>query len=298
MCRVLDKLSNITVFKAIEKGVEVLFDIDVSVPNHLLGDPTRLQQILVNLTNNAIKFTQQGEVVVQAQLIQQRGEALEFLFSVRDTGIGMSREQQALLFQPFSQADASTTRKYGGTGLGLAISKQLVDMMGGEIGVESELGVGTTFHFTITLKQGREVERETECSKIEPQKMWALEGMRVLLAEDNKTNQLVAQQILLNAGVEVTTVEDGLAALKAVEESDYDLVLMDIQMPEMDGYQATREIRMTYPAETLPVIAMTANAMQGDREKALEAGMNDHLTKPIDVNQLYLTLHHWGCSRT
>jgi len=167
LCRVLDKLSNITVFKAIEKGVEVLFDIDVSVPNHLLGDPTRLQQILVNLTNNAIKFTQQGEVVVQAQLIQQRGEALEFLFSVRDTGIGMSREQQALLFQPFSQADASTTRKYGGTGLGLAISKQLVEMMGGEIGVESELGVGTTFHFTITLKQGREVERETECSKTE-----------------------------------------------------------------------------------------------------------------------------------
>ena len=437
---VLGQLSDVTVIKATEKGLEMVFDIDSGVPSQLLGDPTRLQQILINLTNNAIKFTDQGEVIIKARLQQQEGDEALIHFSVTDTGIGMTETQQGRLFRSFSQADSSTTRKYGGTGLGLAISKQLVELMGGSIEVESEPGQGTTFHFTIrmgveesrsssrfthemmkglkvlivddnetsrevlqhslneytfttcTVSSGRAAIQELEqaeaasvpyqivlmdwkmpgmdgiettymvqhdsaisslpvvimvtaydrgeaeeqaadvtlanwltkpvtpsqlleaicqslgeqcplnrqesLSDVVPEQKESgidkLNGMRVLLVEDNLINQQVAEEVLSSAGVQVTIANNGVEAVEQVERNSYDAILMDIQMPLMDGYEATRQIREKYPEQELSILAMTANAMQGDREKALKAGMNDHLPKPIDVEMLYQKLAHWG----
>ena len=306
LSEVLEQLTNITLFKAEEKGLEMRFDLDTTIPNQLHGDPIRLQQVLINLTNNAIKFTSKGKIVIQSKLKQQDRDEVLLEFTVSDTGIGLSEEEQGELFQSFSQADSSTTRKYGGTGLGLAISKQLVEMMGGEIGVRSRSGNGAIFCFTIHLKLGKKSlvgkKQSVESEIIEIEQRSSLKGLRVLLAEDNKTNQLVASQILLAAGIKVTVVNDGAEAVEAVDSrrQDFDLILMDIQMPEIDGYEATRHIRQFYPVESLPIIAMTANAMVGDREKALEAGMNDHLTKPIHVEELYSKLQYWtnGAGKT
>ncbi len=433
---VLDNLSNLVGLKAQEKGVELLFDIDPALPRSLKGDPLRLGQILVNLGNNAVKFTDQGEIVVSARLLNAQEDKLQARFSVRDSGIGMTPEQRAKLFQAFSQADTSTTRKYGGTGLGLTISKRLVEMMHGEIWVESEAGVGSEFIFTAQFGIGKRAKKKryqpdpdlrgmrvlvvddnatsreilqgmlesmsfvvelaesgaealelleaaagespfdlvlmdwkmpdmdglTTSEKIKthpglPQSptiimvtaygreevmkraeqiglegfllkpvspsllldavMTAfgkqaageagaergrakgaeadarLAGARVLLVEDNEINQQVAREILEGAGISVSIAGDGGQAVEAVGSGDYHAVLMDIQMPVMDGYTATKAIRADSRFKDLPIIAMTANAMAGDREKALEAGMNDHVAKPIDVGQLFTTLGRW-----
>jgi PAS domain S-box-containing protein len=457
---VLDNLANLVTVKAQEKKeLEVLFATGMDVPRYLVGDPLRLGQVLINLANNAVKFTEGGEIVVSAELVGQKNGRVELKFAVSDSGIGLTEDQVAKLFQSFSQADTSTTRKYGGTGLGLAISKKLVNMMGGEIWVESEYGQGSSFIFTAIFGLGKEtvkkrfapsqdlrgmkvlvvddnatsreifrdmlesfsfevtmaasgeegleeiekaagdkpfeliimdwkmpgmdgieaatrvrenpkladkpaiilvtaygreeimqqaeqvgleglllkpvspstlfdatmqafgkelstharirrgIEKPSETSK-------QIQGARILLVEDNEINQQVAREILEGAGLHVTLADNGQQALEAVKKTEYDAVLMDVQMPVMDGYEATRKIRewegrignaecgkdsdinsaLRIPHSKsigLPVIAMTAHAMTGDEEKSLEAGMNGHVTKPIDPDQLFAALSKW-----
>jgi signal transduction histidine kinase/CheY-like chemotaxis protein len=466
----LDNISTLVGIKTQEKGLELLIKIAPAVPTALIGDPLRLGQILVNLSNNAVKFTDTGEIVVTAELVEKEGAQVTLKFSVRDTGIGMTEPQAAKLFQPFSQADSSTTRKYGGTGLGLTISKRLAEMMGGEIWVESQPGQGSTFCFTANFGLGKEkakrryqpssdlrgmkvlvvddnatsreifqemlesfsfevtlaasgreglaelekasesqpfefvimdwkmpgmdgIEvsrriknhtgfrkipaiilvtaygreevmqqaqdvglegfllkpvsasmlfdtimhafgRETDdASRVPPRKerearaLEHIQGARVLLVEDNEINQQVAQEILEGAGLWVTIAGNGQEAVEAVKKDDFDAVLMDIQMPVMDGYTATRKIREwevgsrnaekelkaqgsklkesdsedlsgfsvqpSARAKQIPIIAMTAHAMAGDEEKSLQAGMNAHVAKPIDPDQLFATLQKW-----
>jgi two-component system sensor histidine kinase/response regulator len=430
---VLGNLSNVVGLKAAEKGLELLFDFDTGLPSALIGDPLRLGQICINLMNNAVKFTEAGTITLGIRVLRNDAHEVMLRFEVRDTGIGMSEAQRARLFRSFSQADSSTTRKYGGTGLGLAISKRLAEMMGGEIGVESEPGQGSRFWFTARLGRGgaSQVQGQHELdARISELKVlvvddnpaarvilarylesfgytveavacgeealgllegateapfdlvlmdWKMPGMdgleaarrikaeqklsttpavlmvtafdreellreggeglvagvlvkpispstlldgiletfgqgagdrhgsapvapppsapgaRILLVEDNQINQQVAREILEGAGVQVGIADDGregVDALKARPEA-FDAVLMDIQMPVLDGYAATREIRKDARFKDLPVIAMTANAMAGDRERALEAGMNDHVAKPIDVKALFEVLGQW-----
>jgi CheY-like chemotaxis protein len=406
------------------------------VPTALVGDPLRLGQILINLSNNAVKFTDSGEIVVSTELIKKNDNQVSLKFSVRDTGIGMTAEQAANLFQPFMQADTSTTRKYGGTGLGLTISKRLAEMMGGEIWVESEPGQGSTFSFTANFGLGKEevkkrfkpskdlrgmkvlviddnatsreilkdmsesftfevcvaasgpegiaeleaaskdkpfelvimdwkmpsmdgieaskcIKSHTGLSKIpaiimvtaygreevmkqaeeiglegfllkpvspsmlfdvimqafgeavpetsrivkrheqEADALKHIRGANVLLVEDNEINQQVAQEILEGAGLRVSLANNGQEAIEAIYKNEYDAVLMDVQMPVMDGYTATGKLRQDQRFKELPIIAMTAHAMAGDEDKSLQAGMNGHVTKPIDPDQLFATLQKW-----
>lgn len=432
---VFKNLSSLESLRASQKELEIVFSIDKNIPQAVVGDPLRLGQILINLTSNAIKFTEQGQIVVSVVPVSLSGGRIKLCFSVQDTGIGIEQNKAAQLFEPFTQADGSTTRQYGGTGLGLAICKQLVELMGGSIGVESEIGHGSRFYFDIEFARADDegempllpspdlsgirvlvaddnaVARETlqamlesfsfnvsavssgaealaeleracgagsdghydlvlmdwkmpgmdglEASRLIQQSDWLpqlptvimvtaysrdevmkeahkmgisgflvkpvnastlfnaivealalsddggaqpvpasmpaidLSGARVLVVEDNRINQRIAREILQGVGVEVEIAANGAIAVQAVRESSFDLVLMDLQMPEMDGYQATRIIRKDKQFEALPIIAMTAHAMTGDREKCLDAGMNDHLAKPIDPNHLFAVLQRW-----
>ena len=433
VAEVLDNLGNVVSVKSAEKGLELIVDLDPEVPLGLKGDPLRLNQILINLANNAIKFTEAGDITISARLVERGEDRVILRFMVQDTGIGMTPEQQTRLFRAFSQADASTTRKFGGTGLGLSISKRLIERMGGEVAVESEPGKGSTFWFTARFGLGVEpkarapralpadlkdlrvlvvddhptarsilarhlesfgfktgeaasgaealdelemadppyrlvlmdwhmpsmdgieatrrihessriqsrpevimvsaYEREEVVERAEAKGIKAflvkpvspsslydaileamgcgeeqiskevgvvrakkqLRGARVLLVEDNEINQQVAQELLSQAGIRVTIANDGKEGVDilAARPEDFDGVLMDIQMPVLDGYAATREIRRDGRFESLPVIAMTANAMAGDRDKALAAGMNAHVAKPIDVVELLEVLGRW-----
>ncbi len=435
---VLDNLGNLAAIKAQKKGLELLFNTHPDVPRALIGDPLRLGQILVNLTGNAVKFTEAGEIVIRTEPVRVSDDEVEIKIAVQDTGIGMTSEQVGKLFQSFSQADTSTTRKYGGTGLGLAISKKLVQMMGGDIRVESEPGKGSAFIFTAVFGRARDMEKEVgtiapadldklkvlvvddvasaremlqttlesfscrvtcvdsgqaaldaletapaddpfrlvlmdwkmpgmdgieatrrikdhptlahmltiimvtaygreevmeqakragvEGFLIKPvtpstlldtimgvfgekggflrvgraDKDWkvktqdAIRGAHVLLAEDNPINQQVAEELLNQAGLKVTIANNGREAVEMLDDENvYDAVLMDVQMPEMDGYEATGAIRQRPEFKDLPIIAMTANVMAGDREKCLEAGMNDHVAKPIEPDKLFKTLSQW-----
>jgi two-component system, sensor histidine kinase and response regulator len=439
--QVLDDVANIAVFKVAEKGLELFFHISPDVPLALIGDSLRLKQVLVNLAGNAVKFTQAGEIVITAELVEKRENQVRLRFKVRDTGIGMTREQQANLFQPFTQADGSTTRKYGGTGLGLTISKQLLERMGGEIGVESTPGVGSVFFFTVLLglqtdmparrqttppdlrgrkvlvaddgQMAREILHEmltamhfavtcvnsgaTALKELEEGKHpydlvlldWKMPGMdgletarrikaipglpktpkivlitaydceevtqaaepmgldgilvkpintsmlfdmmmnvfghedkavretapvarastkteeqlmgaRLLVVEDNEINQQVAREILEGAGLTVEIANTGKIAVERVKtnENRFDAVLMDIQMPEMDGLEATRVIRTVLNNQTLPIIAMTAHALESERQRCFEIGMSDYVTKPIDPDILLATLARWCRPRT
>lgn len=283
------------------KSLDFNFNIDKNVPEFVIGDPLRLKQILLNLTNNAIKFTSAGKVAVHVSAALHNASEACLQFIVQDTGIGMDDQQISNLFTPFTQADTSTTRKYGGTGLGLAISHSLIELMGGKIWCESSLGQGSKFIFTITLPIAIENGEEStssstaSCTAADDSTLSfeSLCGLRVLLAEDNDINQMIANEFLADAGVIVDTVNNGLEALDAVSRKAYDLVLMDIQMPEMDGLTATKKIREMPEFKDLPIIAMTAHALAGDREVSLDWGMNDHLTKPIDPELLYKTLMIW-----
>ncbi len=430
--RVLENVSNLISEKASAKGLELIFDIDPAVPMQLKGDPLRLGQILINFCNNAVKFTEQGEIVVRARIQEKDDEGQLIYFAVRDTGIGLSKEQIGRLFQAFEQADASTTRQHGGTGLGLAISKRLALLMGGDVGVTSDEGKGSTFWFTARLGNGTATRRHTlspdlrgrrvliiddnpqaravlssmltsmtfeadeapsglegiemvrraaeidkpyeivfldwqmpgldgfETGKriralpnlpVRPQlvmitaygreevlkqaeensfanilikpvtasmlfdsavevlganssksyqaapgptvELAQIRGARILLVEDNELNREVALGLLDDAHLAIETAENGQVALRMVAEHEYDLVLMDMQMPVMDGLAATRAIRLKPQFRSLPIIAMTANVMESDREKCTEAGMNDHLTKPIDPEALFAALLRW-----
>ncbi len=432
---ILQRLADQAMFRAQEKGLELLFDLNPQVPTALIGDPLRLSQILHNLLSNAIKFTEHGEITLRIRVEQQQDQQVWLQFEVNDTGIGMNAEQQQRLFQAFSQADSSTSRKYGGTGLGLNICKQLTELLGGSIGLDSEAGVGSTFYFSLpfalqqqqrllttdsTAVQGMSVlvvddnptardiiqamlqslkfnadtaangqdalhqiqaahhagtpyqlvmmdwkmpgmdgietirqiqqqagqqapffvmvtaynkdellEKAAELSiqavLVKPltpstlldsiltafgqqalvsprrvsseqayrQAITALQGAYLLLVEDNPVNQEMAAEILQNAGIRVDIANNGAEAIAMVSRIQYDGVLMDCQMPVMDGFEACRRIRLLHPDAKLPVLAMTANAMVGDKEKCLAAGMNDHIAKPIEVEKLFLTLQKW-----
>jgi len=252
----------------------------------------RLWQILINLSNNAVKFTQQGKICIDVTMDDMESEGLCVHFCVSDTGIGITPQQQQMLFQPFSQADSSTSRQYGGTGLGLAITRKLTDMMGGKVWVESEVNQGSSFHFTVMLEEGdpEQVRKKlTEAHMPTDQ----LKGARILLVEDNEINQELAHEVLAEHGLIITSAWNGKEALDLLQTEKFDAILMDVQMPIMDGYTATREIRKQPRFKTLPIIAMTANVMIGDRENAEAAGMNDYIGKPFDENSILATLARW-----
>jgi len=297
-----DDFAGMIALRAEEKHLKFACAVDAEVPSLLRGDPGRLRQVLLNLAGNAIKFTSKGEVAVRAGLEWESEDEAVLRLSVRDTGIGIPAEKHGLLFNKFSQLDASTTRKYGGTGLGLAISQRLVGMMGSEIRVNSEAGRGSEFWFRIRLQKqppGQVEKHHQSASASRPLLADELRGanVRILLAEDNITNQQVAIAILRKIGLKAEAVADGREALAALRTIPYDLVLMDVQMPQMDGFEATRFIRdgssgAINPA--IPIIAMTAHAMQGDREKCLAAGMDDYITKPVNPVALLDVMKKWA----
>jgi PAS domain S-box-containing protein len=256
-----------------------------NVPPTVIGDPMRLRQVLFNLVNNAIKFTSAGGVTVRVNLAGRTGNELKIRFEVEDTGIGIPPDKRAIIFDAFTQADSTTNRRYGGTGLGLNICKRLVDMMGGAIGVESKLGEGSTFWFTIACRDAEAARHNRADAVAEDNE--SVVPMRVLLAEDHALNQLMIRVMLETVGHQVDVVENGLLAVEAVATKTYDVVLMDVSMPEMDGVQATHHIRkLPSPRSQIPIIALTANAMKGDREKFLAVGMTDYLSKPIHIKSL------------
>ena len=288
---VLDSLHSLLAFKAAEKGLELTVSMTGEVPDSLRGDPLRLGQVLINLGNNAVKFTQKGRVEIQAELLERSGRNMTLRFTVTDTGIGMSEEEQCKLFQLFSQADSSITRQYGGTGLGLSISKKLVEMMGGSIQAASVAGKGSTFTVTLPLETGHSRE---ETSAVRPEQpsldFGRLRGAKILLAEDNAFNQELTVALLQRRGIEVTVANNGAEAVELLRRERFDCVLMDLQMPVMDGCTACRELRQLPNGRDLPVIALTANVMTGDKEKSQAAGMNGHIGKPFREEELLAAL--------
>jgi two-component system sensor histidine kinase/response regulator len=320
------------------KGLELVSTIAPSLPESVVGDPGRLRQVLTNLLANAVKFTERGQVGLKADIVSQTREEIQLKFTVHDSGIGIPPAEQGRLFDTFTQVDESNTRKYGGTGLGLAISKQLVEMLGGEIGLESEPGKGSTFWFTATF--GKPAQPNTPDSG-EPKKVNTrsrqtltprapaaksqtgtarrMEGptveisasapapasprdasvrndasMRILLAEDNEINQRITLRLLQKLGLAADAVVNGREAVEALEKRNYDLVLMDCQMPDMDGFEATAVIRSREGSSRHQTIcALTANAMDGDRERCLAAGMDDYISKPVGLEKLRAALDRW-----
>ena len=286
---VLRTVTDLLSLRAEEKGIGLRFVTEPGVPQGLVGDPTRLGQVLLNLAGNGVKFTERGEVVVRtgAQPASEDGTVV-LSFAVSDTGIGMSADQLGKLFRPFTQADGSTTRQYGGTGLGLVISQRLIQQMNGEITVDSAIGRGSTFSFTARLALARPHHPPAPAPALAPASApargRALAGMHALLVEDIEINQLVARELLQAAGAQVTVAENGQAAteLFAAQGGRFAFVLMDVQMPGMDGYEATRIIRRHPAGATVPIIAMTAHAFESERARCLAAGMTDHVAKPIE----------------
>ncbi len=271
------------------KGLDLFFSYDETLPFHLMGDPARISQVLSNLLGNAIKFTQKGEILVKAALKEERENEVLVAISVKDSGIGISAEQQTRLFQSFSQADISTTRKYGGTGLGLVISKALVELMGGEISVDSKVGMGTTFTFTLLLQKqpARRIPSERMASAKRPAafRLKTKEDGRklsVLIVDDNEINRKLVKILVEQLGASSDQAQNGAEALDACMRNAYDLILMDVHMPVMDGLEATARIRELEKDKHTPIIALTANALRGDREKYLAAGMDEYLSKPIN----------------
>jgi signal transduction histidine kinase len=281
--------------RAAAKGLEIRTEVTKSFPTLVEGDPARLRQVLINLVSNAIKFTERGrvEVKVEQELFDTSGAHLRF--SVSDSGIGIDAETQAHLFKPFTQADSSTSRRYGGTGLGLVICRKLVELMGGEIGLSSRPGRGSTFHFLVVLRPAVGRAAETHAGEA-PRPSGEQGRYRLLLAEDNPINQLVALGQLEALGYRADAAGNGHEVLRAFENEHYDLILMDCQMPELDGYETSRRIRDLESQQArspVPIVAVTAHAMKGDREKCLAAGMNDYLSKPFRQDDLAIMLARW-----
>ncbi len=283
VCKGLEVLSR-------NKKIELVRYVDENIPSTLIGDPVRIRQILVNLINNAIKFTFQGQIVTTVKLLDVTDTVCQLQFSVKDQGVGIPQDKLETIFEAFTQADASTTRRFGGTGLGLAISKRLVEMMGGRIWVESEEFQGSTFIFTAKFRIGQngqaavlpEVNQATVAAK-------EAKAVKILLAEDNLVNQKIAAKMLEKKGWFVKGAENGKQVLEYLEQEPFDVILMDAQMPVLDGFEATRLIREAEKktGKHIPIVALTAHAMAGDRQKCLDAGMDGYVTKPIDRQKLY-----------
>lgn len=305
---IFDEISCMFTLQTSQKNVELSIEISPDVPPVLFGDPIRIKQILLNLTSNALKFTHSGMIDINVRVIEKIQNYVRLIFVVKDTGIGIPKENIKDIFSAFTQVDDSSARRYHGAGLGLAISKQLAEMMDGDIRLESEQYKGSTFYLTILLEK-RSKQDLSEASWMGNEKFCIIGSQyeaKVLLVEDNEINREMMQHLLEYEGIQVDTAEDGFGAIDAVFKFDYDAVLMDVQMPKMNGYEATKKIRIlesnidkknlnSLKKRKIPIIAMTAHAMQGDRRKCLEAGMNDYIKKPIDPRQLTKILCKWIC---
>jgi signal transduction histidine kinase len=295
---VTDDMANIVGLKAREKQVQFSIDIGEGVPDSLIGDPLRLSQVLFNLGDNAVKFSESGGMVsLKVELIKENDKQAVLLFSVQDKGIGIPPEQQKKLFQSFSQADSSTTRRYGGSGLGLIICKKIIQRMGGDIWFESDKNTGSTFSFIIPLgKTGDnsllENSRDEGDEKVR-QSMSKLQGAKILVVDDNEFNREIVFEYLTSSGITVETASDGQEALELLSRDDFDGVLMDCQMPVMDGLEATCKIREQPRFKDLPIIALTANVMTCDLERAVAVGMNDYIAKPFNPETIFVTIAKW-----
>jgi signal transduction histidine kinase/DNA-binding NarL/FixJ family response regulator len=299
---VLVDVASLMRVRAAEKGLSFELSYEGSMPESIASDPTRLRQILMNFTSNAIKFTARGGVRIVARCERAESSDPALRVEVIDTGVGMSRAELGLVFEAFTQADATTTRRFGGTGLGLSISRKLARLLGGDVSVESDVGRGSTFVVTVPtgpLANVKMIEGLVEAGTREPLRdhanARALEGVNVLLAEDGPDNQLLVSTHLRKAGATVTVAADGLAAASAARAATFDVILMDMQMPELDGYGATSKLRQL--GYTRPIVALTAHAMAGDRERCEKAGCDDYLTKPIDRTKLVACVARWAGPR-
>ena len=274
-------------YHAEKKGIQLLFKFPSDGPLFYKGDSGRIRQILINLIGNAIKFTNTGHVSLNVSVLKENSKKVQLRFEIIDTGIGIPKAALSRMFQAFSQVEAATARRFGGTGLGLSISKRLVELMEGQIGVTSEDGKGSIFYFTLDLARGTQ-QGHQELADQHLKKVQRLRPIRILLAEDNPVNQLIAVRYLEKRGYRIHTVANGNEVLDALRELPFDLILMDCQMPEMDGHETTKIIRksQTLAYHSIPIIALTANALKGDLEKCLESGMNDYVSKPFEINEL------------
>jgi len=286
----LKSLKDLFIAQLKEKDLELHYTLDPNIPKYLTGDPLRLKQILLNLISNALKFTQKGGIYLTAQALSLSPE-IELELSVRDTGIGIPLDKQQSLFEAFTQVDSSTTRKYGGTGLGLQISKRLVEMMGGRIRLESKMDEGSTFTFSLALKAGEMPHAPAADAQAVGHSPIA--DLNVLVAEDNPTNQMVVSAMLKKLGYVFDICNNGEEAIQALNKKQYDLILMDCQMPILDGFAATEQIRLNPDWKDLPIIALTAGATDKEQKQCFDAGMNDFLSKPITIDVLEKSLLRW-----
>ncbi|HEX5355962.1 MAG TPA: ATP-binding protein [Aquabacterium sp.] len=304
LIELMDKAVAMVSDKAREKKLSLLVSSD-GCPQRVRGDAVRLSQVLINLLSNAVKFTERGQVTLLVKPEPSTDDEVNLLIEVQDTGVGISAEHASKLFNAFVQADESTTRRFGGTGLGLAITRSLVELMDGRIGVRSQVGQGSVFWCRVRLHVAHApsvTDADEACAPLSADESISLlkqnhAGARVLLAEDNPINSALAMELLAMAGVDVTPARNGVEALSLLQQQAFDLVLMDMHMPEMDGLQATRAIRLLPDHRTLPIVAMTASVLQEEKDACMAAGMNGHLSKPIDTQALYQTLLHWFALR-
>lgn len=290
---VFDQLREVFSSEAKTRNLALTFDVEALVPHRLEGDPLRFSQIVTNLVSNALKFTEQGHVKVTARLLDFKDNFSTVEILCEDTGIGIPESKIKRLFSPFTQADSSTTRRYGGTGLGLSICQSLCRMMGGDITIRSRAGVGSTFAFSVCLNT-LEGETATSLARVEAQEETLdFSNKKVLLVEDNEINQELVVELLKDTGMAIDIANNGLEALEKVKLQPYDLVFMDIQMPFLDGFEVTRRIRKDIGKKELPIIAMTANASNEDRENCIQSGMDDFVSKPIAPTSLFKVLSTW-----
>jgi CheY-like chemotaxis protein len=287
---IAEEVASLLRSRATQKGLNFILNADAPSRRRVRGDPTRFRQVLLNLAGNAVKFTERGHIELKLSSLTEGDHRLNLTVEVRDTGIGMDRTTLAALFQPFTQADSSMSRRYGGTGLGLAISQKLVQRMGGEITVESTMGSGSVFTFSFPL--ALEMEQVVEPARPVASNPPLITG-RVLVVEDDPVNQKVISMILLRLGVGCTVVGDGYAALTTLKESEWDFVFMDCQMPGIDGFETTRRARLALGQRHIPIVALTANVRLEDRTACLAAGMDDFLSKPVRVENLRACLLRW-----